>query len=103
MAEDRRTYYIRREIWRECRFGTRVSTCYHTPRCGPLRRGQPHGERPFGRPVTGWTRVRGSAQAAREAAAWRTEGWTADIVPSTPGIRATVRGWEKAARERNDR
>jgi len=48
---------------------------------------------------TGWTRVRGSAQAAREVAAWRSAGWTVDEpVPSNPVIRAEVKAWERKAK-----
>ena len=35
--------------WQQCGNGTRVSTCFHTPRCGPMRPGQRPGEQPFGR------------------------------------------------------
>jgi hypothetical protein len=35
--------------WRECENGARVATCYHLPRCGPMRAGQQPGTQPFGR------------------------------------------------------
>lgn len=35
--------------WRPCENGTRVSTCCHVPRCGPMRPGQRPGDPPFGR------------------------------------------------------
>jgi hypothetical protein len=35
--------------WVPCENGVRVSTCSHTPRCGPMRPGQRPGEQPFGR------------------------------------------------------
>ena len=36
-------------VWRDCENGVRVSTCYHVPRCGPIRPGQKYGMGPFGR------------------------------------------------------
>src|SRR5215471_19463979 len=38
--------------WRDCENGSRVATCYHTPRCPPLNPAQTAGSRPFGRTVT---------------------------------------------------
>ncbi len=51
---------------------------------------------------TGWTGpIRSERQAHREAAAWRDAGWIADIVQSTPEIRAEVRVWERETKTRN--
>jgi hypothetical protein len=36
-----------KQVFRPCKFGTRVSTCYHMPRCGPKTPGSRGG--PFGR------------------------------------------------------
>jgi hypothetical protein len=91
---DRLTYYVKRTRWQPCKFGDRVSICYHTPRCGPVR----PGDGTFGRYRAGWTRVRGSAQAFREAGAWAAEGWTTRIFASTRTVRAEVRAWERTAK-----
>lgn len=107
-APDRRTWYVKRSTWRPCEHGDRVATCYHTPRCGPVpvtitlppylggREVSAEGT-VFGRPVVGWTRVRGSRQAERERAAWTATGWTAEVVPTSPQVRAEVRAWERVA------
>lgn len=100
MPADRRTWYVKRTRWRPCENGTRVATCYHVPRCAPMRRqGTPRtpGAAPFGRWVTGWTRVRGKAQAGREAKAWGDQGWSTLTLPTSPQVRAEVRAWERAA------
>lgn len=91
---DQLTWYVKRTRWRACENGDRVATCYHVPRCGPA----PLDDRPFGRWVSGWTRVRGSAQAAREATAWGGLGWTTVRVRTSPEVRAEVRAWERAAK-----
>jgi hypothetical protein len=97
---DRRTYYIRRTRWEPCQFGDRVATCYHDPRCGPMMAAPVDrpGDAPFGRARTGWTRVRGGTQAGREAAAWRTAGWTTDTVRTSPQVLAEVREWQRHAK-----
>jgi hypothetical protein len=98
MPDDWRTWYVKRTTWRKCEHGDRVATCYHTPRCGPLRvtiiAPVAADAVVFGRLVTGWTRVRGSAQAEREAAAWRREGWDTETMPTSPAVRDMVRIWE---------
>lgn len=35
-----------------------------------------------------------AAQAAREVAAWRDAGWSAEAYPTSPEIRRTVREWQ---------
>lgn len=91
---DRRIHYVKRTRWRACENGDRVATCYHRPRCGPA--GPPLIS--FGRAVTGWTRVRGDRQAAREAAAWQAQGWTTTTVLTSVPVRAEVRAWERGAK-----
>lgn len=50
---------------------------------------------------TSWTGpLRSARQADREATAWNAEGWTAEVVPSTPETRTAVRDWERAKRGR---
>ena len=45
----------------------------------------------------GWTGpIRSANQAEREAKAWRAYGTTAEVLQSTPEVRAEVRAWEKA-------
>jgi hypothetical protein len=47
----------------------------------------------------GWTGpIRSRARADREAAAWVDCGRKAEVVPSTPEVRAEVRAWVKAKR-----
>jgi hypothetical protein len=42
----------------------------------------------------GWTgSVRPRSRAEREATAWNDAGWTAEMVPNTPEVRAEVRRW----------
>jgi hypothetical protein len=49
----------------------------------------------------GWTGpIRSTRQAQREQAAWQQAGWTAEVLPSTPEIRAQVRAWERSKRQR---
>jgi hypothetical protein len=44
----------------------------------------------------GWTGpIRSERQAGRETAAWQDAGWTAELVKSTPAVRAEVRAWQK--------
>ena len=44
----------------------------------------------------GWTGpIRSALQVEREADAWRDAGWTADVLPSTPEVRAEIREWER--------
>jgi hypothetical protein len=48
----------------------------------------------------GWTGpIRSAKQAEREATAWRDVGWSAEVLPSTPEVRAQVRAWTKANRQ----
>ena len=57
---------------------------------------------PAGRP--GWTGpIRSSRQAQREAAAWQSIGWTAEVVVSTPEVKAAVRAWERDVKQRRER
>jgi hypothetical protein len=98
VPSDRRTWYVKRTRWRECEFGARVSTCYHTPRCGRQLPDQIVGERPFGRVVTGWTRVRGEARAHREAAAWQSQEWDTEVLLTSRSVRDLVRIWESGAK-----
>lgn len=50
---------------------------------------------------TAWTGpIRSPRQAGKEADAWRSVGWDAEVVPSTPAVRAEVRAWQKSVRER---
>ena len=52
-----------------------------------LRRGQ-----------IGWVGpIRSEGQAAREVAAWESQGYCAAKVESSPEIRAEVRAWQRAA------
>ncbi len=52
----------------------------------------------------GWTGpIRLPGQAYREAVAWRRMGDTADVVESTPELRATVRRWQHEADLRHGR
>ena len=44
--------------------------------------------------------IRSAARAEREAAAWRTVGWMATVIPATPETRADVRVWEAASTRR---
>jgi hypothetical protein len=45
----------------------------------------------------GWTGpIRSARQAAKEADAWRSVGWDAEVVESTPAVRAEVRAWVKS-------
>jgi hypothetical protein len=44
--------------------------------------------------------IRSRAQAHREAEAWRSCGQTAVVLPNTPQVRAQVRAWQKAVKER---
>lgn len=49
-----------------------------------------------------WTGpIRSAAQVEREAAAWRSAGWAAEVLRSSPEVRAAVRAWEKAKRTRD--
>jgi hypothetical protein len=49
----------------------------------------------------GWTGpIRSERQAERERDAWRDCGREAEVVPSTPEVRAEVRAWERAKVQR---
>ena len=94
-AASRHSFYVKRRLWEPCRFGDRVSQCYHNPRCGQVK----PGDGTFGRWREGWTGpIRGAAQAVREVSAWRTAGWEAEYVLSSATVRAQVRAWEKASK-----
>lgn len=44
----------------------------------------------------GWTGpIRSPRQAGKEADAWRSIGWDAEVVESTPAARAEVRAWQR--------
>ena len=46
---------------------------------------------------TSWTGpIRSALQVEREAEAWRSCGWMAETLLSTPEVRAEVRAWDKA-------
>jgi hypothetical protein len=48
---------------------------------------------------TSWTGpIRSERQAGREADAWTDAGWSAEVVPSSPEVRAEVRAWERSRR-----
>jgi hypothetical protein len=48
---------------------------------------------------TGWTGpIRSARQADKEAAAWQSAGWVAQVMESTPEVKAAVRAWERAKR-----
>lgn len=50
----------------------------------------------------GWTGpIRSERQAHRERAAWTEAGWEAEVVPSSPAVRAEVRKWENTVRVRS--
>jgi len=92
-------FYVKRTRWQPCENGSRVATCFHVPRCGPMRPGQRPGEQPFGSLRTGWTgSIRGITQALREAHAWEQADWNTEIVLSSATVRAQVRAWEKASK-----
>ncbi len=82
---DRASYYIRR-----IRTGDR-----HPPL---LWHGTPVG-------AVAWTGpIRGRRGAERERDAWRRTGeWTAEVVASTPKIRAQVRAWQHGRQPRTRR
>ena len=89
------SFYVRRTRFEPCRFGDRVATCYHVPRCR-LVRGV------FGHWREGWTGpVRSASRILREADAWRSAShdmpWQVDIRPAYPETRLTVRAWQRAA------
>jgi hypothetical protein len=42
--------------------------------------------------------IRSEKQAQRECEAWRGAGHTAELLPSSPLVRAEVRAWSKKAR-----
>jgi hypothetical protein len=44
--------------------------------------------------------IRSEQQAHRERAAWEAAGRRAEVLPSTPEVRAAVRAWERAKRAR---
>jgi hypothetical protein len=44
--------------------------------------------------------IRSERQARREQAAWKEAGQPAVVFPSTPAVRAEVRAWERAKRNR---
>jgi hypothetical protein len=49
----------------------------------------------------GWTgSLRPLSHAQREAEAWISSGWTADVVPNTPEIREKVRAWQRESRSK---
>ena len=55
-----------------------------------------------GRP--GWTGpIRSERQAGREAEAWQSVGWFAEVVPSTAEVRAQARAWQRAVEARQNR
>lgn len=96
------SFYVARKRWVVCHFGTKVSQCYHNPRCGYLEAG--NWSSSFGSWQEGWTGpIRSERQADREAQAWVTAGWHAERVASTPEIRAQVRAWQRTADERQGR
>ena len=44
----------------------------------------------------GWVGpIRSARQAEREAQAWRDADWSAEVLTSTPEVRAQVRAWER--------
>ena len=44
----------------------------------------------------GWVGpIRSARQAENEAHAWRTAGWTAEVLPATPEVKAGVKAWQK--------
>lgn len=46
----------------------------------------------------GWVGpIPSGAQAHKEADAWRSAGWRAQVVESTPAVHAEVRAWQRAA------
>jgi hypothetical protein len=48
----------------------------------------------------GWTGpIRSEHQAQREVDAWRTAGWTAELVAATPAVKSEVRTWQLAANQ----
>lgn len=50
--------------------------------------------------VTGWTGpIRSERQAGREADAWRAAGRVAEVLPTSPEVRAEVGAWDKVKKE----
>lgn len=53
-------------------------------------------------PKVGWVGPLPSrSNAEREAAAWISAGWSAEVKVGTPAVRAEVRTWQRAARARS--
>jgi hypothetical protein len=56
-----------------------------------VRRTRPH------QGPTSWTGpIRSERQANREAAAWASEGYIAEVLDYTPEVKKLVRAWQKA-------
>lgn len=51
----------------------------------------------------GWVGPLVAAKAEREAAAWRTEGWAAEVHPNDTTTRDLVKAWQHAADDRHGR
>lgn len=50
---------------------------------------------------TGWVGpLPTEPRANREADAWRTAGWSAEVLPFTLALRAEVTAWQRAANQR---
>jgi len=82
---DRASYYVRR-----------VRTVDRRPAL--LRRGTPVGAVAWTGPIRG----RGRGRAERERDAWRLTGeWAAEIVASSPQVRAQVRAWQRQRERRH--
>ena len=91
--------YVRRERWEVCLYGPH---CPHRPLCtDPSGDGHPAKS---GRVRVGWVGpIRSPRQARREAAAWQSAGWAAEVVPATPEARREVRAWQTAVRKGSPR
>jgi hypothetical protein len=38
--------------------------------------------------------IRSERQANKEANAWRSAGWSAEVLPNSPALRRVIRDWE---------